>query len=161
LGEQTDEGDAMKIALIVVCAFLTWGCATSGAKVSPEVAKMADEKPNITVEMIAKNPPGDRYCNVVVPPNPILVGGWMTRVEDNEPVEFWLAKREGQYAFYFFFRDDRTYKNKPFSEWYEMTLFGDDIYSPGRAFHFYTKDGRVYYSHKGGEPWEMKRFEPK
>jgi hypothetical protein len=166
--EQAEEGDAMKRALIVICAFLTLGCAASGArispdggKMSPEIARLADEKPNITVQMIAPGPPEEGYCNVVVPPNPILVGGWMTRVEDNRPVEFWLTRKHGQYALYFLFRDDGTYKDKPFSEWYPANIAGDDIYSPGRAFHFYTEDGRVYYKYKGGKPWEMKRFEPK
>jgi hypothetical protein len=148
----------MKKVLIVVCVILTLGCVTPGAKISPEVARMAHEKPNITLEFITKNPP-DVYCEIITGPDPILLGGWVTRVENNNPVEFWLVKKEGQYAFYFFLRDDATFKDTPHSQWREMTIFGDQIYSPGKSFHFYTEGGRVYYKYKGGKPWEMKRIE--
>jgi hypothetical protein len=148
----------MKKTLIVVFAFLTLGCATSGAKIAPDSANMARASPNITPEMIAKNPP-DSYCEVVADPNPILLGGWMTRVGDNNPVEFWLVKKEDRYAFYFFLRDNSLLKERLMSGWSEMILNGDWIYSPGMLFNFYTEGGKVYYRVRGGTPWEMKRIE--
>ncbi len=132
----------MKKILVATCAILVLGGVASGA--------------NITPAIIAGTP--NVYCDVIVGPHPILLGGWMTEVEHNNPVEFWLKKIGDKYAFHLFFRDNKKFKETPYSKWRKMIINGHAIFSPGAMFGFSTKNGKVFYRYKGGKSWEMKRI---
>jgi hypothetical protein len=137
----------MKETLVVICGvILLAACGASAA--------------NITPAMIAQTP--TVYCQVVEQPDPAFLGGWMTEVENNKPVEFWLVKIGNRYGFYHFFRDNEKFKKKaPYAKWRKMYIKKDVILSPSSMFRFSLDKGQVYYQFKGGKPWNMKRIEAK
>ncbi|MGD9503286.1 MAG: hypothetical protein AB7W37_00125 [Syntrophobacteraceae bacterium] len=104
------------------------------------------------------------YCSVVREPNPLLAGGWKAnfmRLHDDEPggndanyVQFWLEKRDGGWALYFY-RTARSGK-KRYVGWKDWTIAGDQMTS-ANGVRIFVQDGGVYFSLEGEAPVRMER----
>lgn len=104
------------------------------------------------------------YCKVVHDPNPVFMGGWKcgynrhvagTQEYDYNPIAFWLVKKDGKYALYFY-RATRG-GAKRYVGWRDWTINGDEIYS-GTGVRFVAKGGEVYYIWRDQKPEKMTRF---
>lgn len=131
----------------VLCVAL---CACSGIKSGIRPVDIAGE-PEV-------------YCNVIMEPNPLLVGSWKAnfiRPHEDEPgandanyVQYWLGKRDGKYALYFY-RTSRSGK-KRYVGWRDWNVGGNEISSP-TGTRIFVQDGEVYFSLMGETPIRMRR----
>ncbi|GLI33129.1 hypothetical protein [Desulforhabdus amnigena] len=115
--------------------------------------------------MSASKPHGEPtvFCDVVSPPDPLLLGGWQivyvrtteTGQSDSNPVKYWLTKHGDKYALYF----DRITRGgkKRYLGWKAWTINGNEI-SSDTGVRIFAEKGNVYYSWKGQEPGKMRRI---
>jgi hypothetical protein len=125
------------------------------------VGQIGELRPQISPQDVAGKP--DPPMKVAREPNPLLLGHWgcrhITRVMKTgetfeEPVEYWLVQKDGQYGL-FFYRDKKR-KMKQYRGWRDWTLDGDRIVSEV-GVSIFVRDGEVYYEWKNDPPTRMSR----
>lgn len=106
------------------------------------------------------------YCRVLKEPNPLLLGGWQCiwprfiakRGEaDTNPVEFWLVKRDGGYALYFYRTKDNG-REKKYIGWKEWKINGDEIVSE-TGVRLFAEKGAVFFQWQYEAPIRMTPIE--
>jgi len=106
------------------------------------------------------------YCKVLKEPDPILLGGWQCiwprfiakRSEtDTNPVEFWLIKRDGRYALYFY-RTKDSGRDKKYIGWKNWKINGNEIVSE-TGVRLFTEGGEVFFQWHYDKPIKMSPIE--
>ena len=148
------------IIFMIVLIFAFSGCATSNTS------------PNITSATVSATP--KVFCTVLNEPDPLLIGGWQCRSIAsqlsrgarilNDPVEYWLVKKDNQYAFYYY----HTSRNTSHIGWQPFIIDGNKIRfskdgtTPSAGYSkIMTENGKVYFVPPHSEKNEMTRIPEK
>ncbi len=106
---------------------------------------------HVTSENVAGEP--TVYSKVINPPNPNLLGFWrrIPPTQFNKPhtFDYWLVKRDDQYAVYYYWNDPKH--GKTYDGWAPFIINGDTMRSKIDATTFFYKDGKVWHNWAGRE----------
>jgi len=100
------------------------------------------------------------FCEVIQEPNPLLIGGWKCRGGKwKNPVEYWLVKKNNQYAIYYYYSE---YSGEhQYLGWRPFKINGDEISSKNGIIKFFTKKNEVYFQYGEFKPWKMTQIKNK